>query len=311
MASAPFALDELDFRILREMFEGQRDFLRPDRVALDEVARSLGVHRNTVSTRVRRLEEQRIYLPMSVAINDPTVGLVGGFAWLPVPAAQRSEATLGALMRVEGLSNVFLHLDGWHALLHAPDAATLAARLDEAARICRVGEVSMDLDFAHDFPPAPPAKLSALEARLLPWLYRDGRAPFAVVAAELGASARTVEHTYRRLRDRGVLFQTPGQVRGYPGMAAAYLKATFAPGAAEARGELLKAVPEHFVRMPSQAAQHLYVYARSVAELEAMAERARTVPGIAAVRLHVLTRKCANPRFVDWLAEHLTRRAAV
>lgn len=306
---AAFALDELDFRILREMFEGRRDFLRPDRVALDEVARTLGVHRNTVSTRVRRLEEERIYLPMSVGINDATVGLVGGFAWLPVPAGQRSEATLEAVLGLDGVSNVFLYLDGWHVLLHAPDAPTMTAQLDQASRLVGAVPATMDLDFARDLPGAPPAKLSPLEARLVPLLYRDGRAPFAELAAELHASPRTVEHAYQRLRERGVLFQTPGEARGYPGMPAAYLHVAFVTGAERARAEVLRTAPDHFVRMPGPAAQHLYLYARSMVELEATAERVRAVPGVAEVRLHVLARKRASPRFGAWLADHLGRWA--
>lgn len=311
---AGFALDELDFRILRELFLGDLDFLRSDRVPLDAISERLGLHRNTVSERVRRLREQGIYLPMAIGVNDPAVGLIMGMAFLDVLAAQRNDATADQVFRLGGVSNVFFYLDGWHVLLHAQTQATLDSLLEDVKLATGAAHARWDFLLREGPGMAPPGPLSLAEARLISMLYRDSRQPFDALGKDLSVTGRTAENLYRRLRQRGVIFQTPGQVTGYPGMTAAYLRAELRGSPAEqerARGAILKLVPNDFVRMIGPVGPvNLYVYGRSIAELEEQAARVRELPGVDSVAFHVLVRKRANPLFHEWIEDYLLGWAA-
>lgn len=189
-----FALDELDFLILRELFLGDLDFLRSDRVPLDAVSRRLRVHRNTVSERVRRLRRNGIYLPMAIGISDPAVGLLMGIAFLEMPPPRRSDATAEQVFRLGGVSNVFFYLDGWHVLLHAPTQATLESLLEDVKLATGATAARWDFFLRHEPGMPAPTPLSALEARLIAMLYQDSRQPFAGIGKALGVTGRTAEN---------------------------------------------------------------------------------------------------------------------
>lgn len=96
-------------------------------------------------------------------------------------------------------------------------------------------------------------------------------------------------------------------------MAAAYLGAELRgpPNDQDrARGAILKLVPNNFVRMMGPVGPvNLYVYGKSIAELEEQAVRVREISGVGAVSLHVLVRKRANPLFHRWIEDYLLRWA--
>jgi DNA-binding Lrp family transcriptional regulator len=309
----PLRVDELDMRILREVFTGEGDYLRAERVSADAVARAVGVHRKTVAARLKKMTDARFYLPARLDIEPSLFGLVGGKFFLDVPPEMRSAATREAIFHIEGTNGILGYADGWDVMMYAEDERSLASRVELAKHIARASRATWNVHSARDYPPPPKVKLTRLDLRLVAALMRDARAPFPRLAKALGVTARTLERRFERLRDEGAVFMLPGGDGDATGVVFAYVSVGV-PREARARdravGELLKLLPNHILRnLATLGRAHVFLYGRSLADLEAQAQLARKVPGVDDVEFHVMTGAWTNDAYADWVARVLERRA--
>jgi DNA-binding Lrp family transcriptional regulator len=202
-------VDALDMRIVREIVSGGKHYFRGDRAALDDVARRLGVHRNTVSDRVTRMETNGFLFPLTLEVDPSAVGLVAVIAALDIPPERRTEETKTALLAVEGVWGILTYLDAWLLLLHAVDEATVERQIAAACAASAGRLLEIESNSARDWPDACPVEISSLDVRIIAALMQDARAPFRSLAAELGVTARTVERRYARLEREGVITLFP------------------------------------------------------------------------------------------------------
>ena len=242
-------VDELDFRILREVLAGDSDYFRSDRATIQQIARRVGVHPNTAATRLRRLTEGRVFLPLTLDIEPGRVGLVGCTFFLDVPPERRTQETREGLFLVEGLWAVFEFVEGWLVLIYAEDDTALAQRVEMARRWTAARSVVWDADTRLDTPPLAPAKLSRLDVRIIAALLRNGRMPFGQVARQLGLSPRTVEKRYARLAKEGIVYQLPGGSPDLVGKVVGYVNVGLPPQPrlrTAMTKRVLEAFPQHF-----------------------------------------------------------------
>ncbi|MHB8606082.1 MAG: AsnC family transcriptional regulator [Thermoplasmatota archaeon] len=301
-------VDETDFRILREVFLGEHETLHSERVAIDAIAKTLTLHRNTVSQRLKRLTEKRIFLPASLDVEPAALGLAATIASLDVPAEKRTDAARDRLFDVPGVQTLITLADGWRVIAYAEDETTLEARLDDMRRAVDAPPARVEMWSPRDYPPAPRATLSPLDTRLLAELLLDARAPFPELAKRLDTTAMTAQRRFEKLSESGVLYMLPASCAPIEGVVLGWITADLPEPATEARAKaaLQRLLPDALVRnLATRARSHFILFAPAVDDLEASARAARELPGVAAVDLKIVSSILRNPRYPTWMAERI------
>ena len=314
MARPKVKVDELDFRILRELFAGDTDSFRSDRATVDGIARRLRVHRNTVSARLRKLTAGQAFLPLTLEIDPGRLGMVGARVFLNVPVERRTPETREALFHLEGVFGVLAYHDGYDVVMYAEDDASLASKAGVAKGLTGATSMDWELRTDRDYPPDEPIRLSRLDARLIAALLRNARASFGNLSKELGATSRTLERRYSRLQEEKVITMLPGGSADIAGMVMAYLSADVREET-RARSRILQRImdllPNHYIRnVATRGKLHFFLYGPSLADLEAQAAEVRKISGVRSVTFRIFLGPYPNPRYRDWLARVLERRAA-
>lgn len=306
-------VDETDFRILREIFQGDAESFRSDRVTLDAIADRLKLHRNTVSARVKRLTENRVLLPASLEVEPALFSLVGALAFLDLPRDRRADALAEAAFAIDGVQTVFAFLDGLLVILYADAEPALLAKIEQVRRAVGAGSARLDLLTTRDYPPAEPIALAPLDVRLLLALLDDARASFNDVARPLDVSPMTVKRRFERLAREGALYLYPGSGAAIEGMVMGYVTVDVPGGDAHRPGvekALDDVLPDWWIRNSAGKSRiAMITFARSVDALAKQADVARRVPHVAAVDLHVFTGIHASPRYRAWFADVIRSRA--
>lgn len=307
------AVDETDFRILREVFQGDAESFRSDRVTIDSIAEKLKLHRNTVSARMKRLTETRVLLPASLEVEPALFGLVGALAFLELPRDRRADALREAAFSVDGVQTMFAFLDGMEVILYAESEPALLARIDEVRRAVGSREARIDILTSRDYPAAEPLALTPLDARLLLALLDDARAPFPDVAKSLDVSAMTVKRRFERLARAGALYVYPGSGAAIEGMVMGYVMVDVPDDARKEDVEkrLDDVLPDYWIRNAAAKSRvSLILFAKSVEALAAQVDSARRVQHVAAVDLHVITDIHFSARYRAWIADAILARVA-
>ena len=303
--------DELDFRVLREVWVGSGLFFRSDRVSLEQVARALGVHRSTVAARLAKWERNGALLGWSIELEPGAVGLVAAHVQFHARAADLRRAVEVAVL-VEGVRSVATMDSDWvGVLLFADDAASLERTLDLLRALFQPSEELRVVDTHAMFPEVQPMPLRALDVRLLMALQEDARQSPARLAGRLGVAKRTVERRLAHLQAKGVYFVMP---RIHPadlrGMVNGSVTFTLPEkGRTAVVRQVLAAAPEHFVRQLEGPVGMLGLYAPSNAALGKVVEGLRAVQGVSDVRLRFFQWMRLAPGFPAWLGTRLERRA--
>lgn len=307
-------MDELDFKILRELFAGDTDSFRPDRASVDDIARRLGTHWNTVSARIKRLTERRIFLLMTLEIDPGRLGMVGGRVFMEVPPQRRTAETRENLFHLEGVFGVLAYHDGWDVVLYAEDEASLQSKAQVARALTGAHTITWELHTSRDYPPEERTRISPLDAKLIASLLRDARASFGTIAKELGVTARTLERRYARLKNEEVISMLPTGAASVKGMVMAYVGAEV-PAEPVARSHMVQRMmelfPNHFVRnVATRGKVHFFLYGSSLADLEEQVAETRTIPRVGSLTFRIFVGPYPNPGYRGWLARVLERRAA-
>ena len=307
-------MDELDFRILREVLAGDTDSFRSDRARVDDIARRLGVHRNTVSARIKRLSDAHVFLPLTLEIDPGRFGMVGARVFLDVPRDRRTPETREALFHLEGVFGILAYHDGWELVLYGEDESSLESKVEAARALTWARTASWELHTGRDYPPDEPVRLSRIDARLIAGLLRNARVSFAALAKQLGVTRRTIERRYNRLREMKLISMLPGSGADIQGMAMATLSAQV-PEEPRARARtierILATLPNHYIRnVATRDKVHLFLYGPSLADIESQLVELRTVPGVGKVTFRIFLGPFPNPRYRDWLARVVERGVA-
>jgi len=312
-AVAPrLVMDELDFRILREIFTGDGDYFRTDRATAEDIARKLGLHRNTVGARIRRMTRANAYLPASLDIEAPALGLVGCKAFLDVPPDRRTPATREALFHLESVVAILEYVEGWDLVVYAEDETSLRSKVELAKAITGATRAQWDIHTSRDYPPAAQVRIAKLDARLLAAMLRDARRGFGSLGKELGKPARTLQRRWERLRAQGLVYMLPAGNVDVAGMSTGLATIDFDRARQrQVVAQLEKLFPNAWQRnVATTGRAHYFLFARTIPELQDPLLAARKVPGVSRTELRVGTGAAANPGYQDWLARVLERRAA-
>jgi len=286
-----FHVDDLDLRILGllawkpgDPVHMARGILRPW-----DIARELGVHGNTVKTRLAELRAS---------------GVLQGLTLLPVAFVMRRARIGSYWLRFEDLA---AKSRGLALLERNPQAleiidyvgpelrvGVLAAdgREPDAAAAALAGQASAShwSRFYERTFPGPLPKLGSLDLRILTELLPDALRPFSEVAEAVGVAQRTVRVRFRALADARAFVIVPqldlGRVQG---LLAFELDVEFEPPPDPLRhAAFLNAFPEAFYRSrPTLEAGYVYLAVPTAAEVEDALRRAEAVSGVrrAQVRL--------------------------
>ena len=313
MANPHVKVDDLDFRILRELFAGDTESFRSDRATVDGIARRLRTHRNTISARLRKLAEGQAFLPLTLEVDAGRLGMVGGRLFLDVPQERRTPETRDALFHIDGVFGILAYVDGLEVVLFAEDEASLGTSAENARTISGARGAEWALRTDQDYPSDVPVRLSRIDARLISALLRNARASFGMLSKEIGATSRTLERRYNRLQEEKVITMLPGGSANIEGMVMAYLGVELRDDLTT-RSRILKQVmdilPNHYIRnVATRRKFHFFLYGLSLADLEAQAGEVRKISGVLRVTFRVFLGPYPNPHYRVWLADMLERRA--
>lgn len=304
-------MDVTDLRILREVFIGDSESFRSDRVAIETIAERLSLHRNTVSQRLKRLTEHGVYLPPSLDVEPGQFGVVAGLVHLDVPPERRDEKMREAVFATPGVQVVLPFVDGWGVIAFADDTAALASTFERIRAFTGATRMEDHLRSDRDYPPVEPARFTALDAEIMIALLADSRAPFPELAERLGTTSMTAQRRYERMREDGILYVLPGPSPSLEGVVLAYVVADIPRSETEdaTKAELQKRLPDAIVRnLAPKGRAHFILFASALDEIEGMAHEARRVPGVAGVHLRVMTGMYTNPRHAAWIAQRIRAR---
>lgn len=302
-----FEPDEVDFQIVRCLLVGPEDFFHGESVSLDQVGRQLGLHPNTVSSRLRRLKEVRWFLPLSILPNCNRLGFTGGRLFVPMPATRRPRNAVETLFRIEGVYTLVEYLEGWEVILFADDGHALDNKAALVRDLFGATSSEWEVRFDKDWPPGSPFRLSSLDARLLGALAEDARASSTTLAERLGVTPRTIQLHLGTLRREAIFhLYLAGQV-ATAGMSLAYLCLEFADAhkGKTARSNLKSQMTNCFTQVIVPHKQRYYLWGRSALELAAQAEELHAVDGLTALRFRMLQTYRWNPNYPRWLASRL------
>lgn len=298
------SVDDLDLGIVRELVVGNEPRARPDRVTLEAIATRLRVHPNTVAARMRRLEEEKLFLPLSLEAMPP-LGIAYVTIFFPLAPRDVTPALRDALFAIRSLSVLAEYVEGALVLLFAPDRATLERDADEATRVLAPALPERESSSWEDWPRVARFPLKRHDVDILAHLVRDPRTSLRRIAAELGVTARTVELRFEAMRKAEAIAMMLGGATTPEGIVMGHFLAEVPPGARQKRTfrALAALCPNYFYRSAMAARFAVVVHARSTAALLDQAARFRAIPGIARAKTRILARWTVNPRF----AGHLPR----
>lgn len=314
-SGTPLVLDDLDAAILRELVLGDRGFFRSDRRSLETMARDLGVHRNTVAFRVRRMTKAGVFLPLSITVEPSQFGLLRGTLWVIPSTERRSELALASLWLVEGVQLVVQYVEGWIVFLYAEDEATLEARRNLVVHLLDASRSEWESLSGRDYPVRPPVHVRSLDIVLIRRLLADARSPFGIVARESGTSLRSVQRRFRELSSSGAIMVLPSGLGHATGLVLGHLR-IWCHGGPEIKEQIRVAVdallPMAVFRNLNHPRFASWVIAvPTLADVERLAARVRKVPSIDRVGLRVLLSFRLSPHWPGWLLRWLERAGGV
>ncbi len=227
MRSARARLDDSDLGIIREL---QRDGRRP----VADMADALGIHRNTVSMKLRRLTDRRVVNP-SVYVHPPSLGFNAAAVIGVKVAPGEVDSVVAFLDAMPNVHNVFVCLGRYDILLwglfHDQDElhsfitrdlgrvpgivgaetmvtlgmkklsfTLLDSSLPQPAEGGRVAEAGQGPEVAGDG-----ARLGEQDCAIIRELQRDARKSAAAIARSIGVNKNAVSARLRNLLDEGTV----------------------------------------------------------------------------------------------------------
>ena len=300
-------MDVLDIAILREMGVQPYGALPrpPDTLKAPAVARRLGVNPERVADRLSRLSQAGVLLGYEAYPNYRHLNLDVACYWLRFRDDAQASRALEEAVHVEGIPSAFAFVGGeMNASVCGASLAELDRKVALLVRLAGGGESRKLYDLV-----TPPVRraLDHLDWRILQQLRGDAFRRHGEIAERVGASAKTVTRRIDRMASEGAFFVIPeiewAKAEGIL-LAQLWLAATGAETSALPRlavDALRDAVITHDepIARAGVSEVQIVVAARSMRELDALVERARSLPGVTSARAQLLRDAREDYAWVD------------
>lgn len=312
-ADAGFAgVDELDLRILRELgwrpadpVHAARGIQRPW-----DIARRLGVHGNTVKTRLDALAEARVLKGIHCAPHPSLVGLHTGVYRFLFDSVAAKRAGLAKLVELGLIADThdFVGTEAWVAF-----GASVHEPLDERVRTLVAVAGAREARFFYSrarYRHELDRLLTPLDCRILLALLDDGVRPLSEVADATGVTLKTVRARFRALVDARAIALIPHvNIGALTGLVPYVLVFHFRdPKDAPGHSRIYDAFPEAVLRSVPQAENgYLMLATRSFKEAEDTLLRAQAAAAPSEVRLLLPTETIGD---TAWIRRPLEARLA-
>jgi len=190
-------LDTLDFKILRELVSGDPSgFLLDPRISLRQLARRLGVDKDTVNNRMKRLRDTGFILGWMAFANPSLFGVKEARLRFDVPARSAKDDLVRKLRLIPGVTTIAtLYGDSINVGLFYENEESLKRTTELISRISNAEDM---LRFDNAFPVCR-MKPSKTDWEIIRSLQRNPRKPYDLVSKEIGLSARTVKRRLEML----------------------------------------------------------------------------------------------------------------
>ena len=289
-------MDQLDIRILRELF--QAFTLWPARPGLfssyREIARKLGVAPGTVRNRVREMSRTGFLQGTAVYANPAILGLESGSFAVEIGAGVRKEEVIRRLSAVPGI----VFFENFHGRLLGMGVcyereSALRPLLNRVERIAHSAP-GMYSRVRH---PTPSGSLTTAEWRLIDRLMAGNVRSYVQLARELQMSTRTLKRRLRRLIESGAVLSFPLlDFRSLPGGVTAELLVSYAPDRPEARVRALQRLDDWMIY--AGVWEEFDIYRLILPNVAVAAELAREIQGWEGIRF-------ARVELVEGLISHV------
>jgi DNA-binding Lrp family transcriptional regulator len=299
-------VDALDMRILREI--GTIPFARGARsmgvLTAARLAEAVGTTRQTVDTRLARLEQEQILAGYVLWPNLKHLKLHWDIYHWKVADANQKMAAFRSLPLNGGVAAVYSFL--------GPDLCVdihWRTQEERDALLARVAAIAGDVPpqtlYSREMP-AIKTPLSRLDWRIIAGMRQDARRPAEHVASDIGVSARTVKRRFARMASEQA-FDVTARVsleRGRRSLPFALLVHFDSGGGKRTAADLLRTFDDRCIASwvpPSPGLGHwdMSLYAESSAEIEEMREQAEKVPGVARVDVLLYTGARVDETWLD------------
>lgn len=296
-------------RIVRELLTGDRPQFQSKRERIGDVARRLGLHRNTVLRRILRIRFHRFLLPPVPFIDVTRLGFRGARAFFDLPVEARTQDRHERLFAIPGVLGLIDFAEGWEVAFIAPYGETIdgtAAKL-EAVVGRRIDSFTIR---SEDWPRGDDIDLDETDIRLVEALADDANASFRLLSKLTGLPMRTLQYRYHRLEKAQVLRMYPGGGSQPIGLLFLMILVEWksARGAADDQQRILQRIPDHAARHLMPRKMWMLAFTRDMPLLHEQVAWIRGLAGVAAVRTFVFRGFDFNPAYHTWIAAQFRDR---
>ncbi|MCA1813242.1 MAG: Lrp/AsnC family transcriptional regulator [Halobacteriales archaeon] len=285
-------MDELDLRILGSLAwkpgdptHMARGILRPW-----DIARSLGVHGNTVKTRLEEMRAAGVLMGVFL-VPVARFGSVteSGMFWFEFEGPREKNAAFEALKGRSDINDVHTYVGGTLRVAvlarHGEPLEQAGQRVGQAigARETRLFYRRVGSRATVD---AGPRRLTPLDLRIMMAMVNDAHRPFAEVAEEVGVTQKTVRSRFSAMLRAPVFAIIPGTDLGkVRDLLAFELAVEFDEPEPASTAAFIARFPEAFQRAAHSAENvYLFLAARDTRQVEDYLLRAQSFPGVRRAR---------------------------
>jgi DNA-binding Lrp family transcriptional regulator len=195
-------MDSTDVRIIRELYQPQSvpPFGPVAKSTFEMVSKRLGVSRETVRTRVKKLQASGALLTPKLQLNPSIIGMRAWALGFDVPnqSPESKRRVVHVLRSVEDTLIVFNFVGNFVGMmLYAEDDQSLKSKME---LITRISQMQNPVVSEVPFPPCE-MKLSTTDWRIISALQRDIEASFVDISRRLKVSPRTVKRRISKMND--------------------------------------------------------------------------------------------------------------
>lgn len=301
-------VDETDLRIVQKLVIGQSSEPRSDRATVEEVARALGIHSNTVAARIRKLTKHQVLLPMTVQLQPHNLGIDVAHIFFPVPAERRTPQLAAKFLATPGAHYFFHYVEGWTLILYGKTVEEIrprVAKLEASAGVAGQWDVVASRDWNMEEHTSP--SLDGRDLRILAAMLGNARLSLSMLAKRVGLPDRTVRRRHERLFREKALRYIPHGTTPTRGMVTGYLIADVPAG--KARTDAIRLVQgfarDYWSGRVMDRSLHYWMFARDVGGISLQAAGVRSVPGVTNVRVRILERFEISPTFAVFAVQLL------
>jgi DNA-binding Lrp family transcriptional regulator len=309
-------MDALDVRIIRAM--GIQTYGRDpkplDVLRISRLARTLGVTKERVKDRVRKLEKAGIIAGYGLYPNLRHLGLESSWYYYRFKEDEEVDRAFAKLQPLDGVSACCSFFGGVMCVgVYYRNPVDLQKKLRIMVGLVGDGGGELNKLYDLDMPPVH-RPLTHLDWRVVQALHENAMRPLKDVAKEIGVSEKTVKRRLDRMGREGSFFAIPEvDPSQAEGVVVFVLAVQFGP---EAEPGIVRAIERAYegnlVSTDLTTSREfgtcaMLLYANSMAEVERLRKRGAAIPGVAKVRSYLIRDAGGD---WSWMEEAIQERLA-